>query len=58
MTDTEEKIDRIDMRLHQLMMVIPETPEFANLYMAVQRARGISYSMLPESRKKEFNERN
>lgn len=58
MTRREKLIDHVDMRLHQIMMTIPETPEFANLYMAVQRARGISYSMLPESRKKELNERN
>ena len=54
MTDLEQKIDDIDRHLYRLMDQCPDGPEYMELYMALQRARGISYSMLPESKRKDF----
>lgn len=55
LTDREKEIDSIDRDLYRLMAQCPG--ECRELYMALQRARGISYSLLPDVRKKDFGEK-
>ena len=52
LTIEEQWIDIVDRDLYRMMHQCPESKKYTELYMALQHARSVSMSMLPEEHQK------